>query len=902
MNNLVGSIGFLQVEILGNTIQDYLISTAVFLAVFFIGELVVQLAKEGIRKWISRPKTYSYGTVVAPIFSLIAFLVPIASIAISKRYLYVDEKISLWIDKTLLISTHIIVLFVLIRFFYGIIESVVSGYVERIEQEGPKDLSEHKKSVELIRQQTRAMVSGLIIIIAVLAILANLGADLRAMWVLLGTVAAIALGFFCRLIVVSRRSLEPHDEIHPKVVVSEATTGQKMKWLTETEEIVLFFLNLFKFQLGATEKAPGEFQLISRQTFSRGDIYELRVKIKRKWVSRRMTIGRLGEGIGSRSSCFYVIYDDYRVIKVPSTPFKDFGKYIQSIRKERRIADKLAPRACTVPMVSPILKSIHAFPDTVDLSPGQLEERYIGWLGRFSNFRKCLQIGDSFAFFMNLSEGYFLSRIIEMLHDVETRTYTEITEQYNTIWDPLEFENRYGQESLSICRELQKIYDKCEKEVMKLLVQYALPSSVLPYQIRRWFLIHLAGKEVPSKETGLTPAFLSELNLLMKKLLTENAGTVAAYRETAKKYVNVSSLARNISQISAMVTNLLFLLGWLKGKGVAVRDLKPDNLFAAAGDPDQYPHFLESPEKYEIGLIDLETAVDFGTKENKDIEQPLLGGTSRFATPSHFFVNDLLAYNFNDIADIFHLQDWHAILGMIYHIATGEHLFDKTSERLYSISQMVGKASEKKQNMYDVFGRVSRMFWNSAIAEFSEKLSEKGEILKSIEPIIPENTKILLNMYVLNEKSSLSATIRECINSQEIFDSKEDRDYLLDYSSYRIGRLKENWKNGLNVPEAPSEDRTQIIKLLQFLENVKMQSEQLASILKKLKQPIPTVSVYDLLQFMFRIVLKFMYKKEWGALSGDPMIYPDGTPDRGAWETTLKKKYALSPESLYMNR
>ena len=214
---------------------------------------------------------------------------------------------------------------------------------------------------------------------------------------------------------------------------------------------------------------------------------------------------------------------------------------------------------------------------------------------------------------------------------------------------------------------------------------------------------------------------------------------------------------------------------------------------------------------------------------------------------------------------------------------------------------MVEKASEKKQNMYDVFGRVSRMFWNSAIAEFSEKLGEKREILKSIEPIIPENTKILLNMYVLNEKSSLSAAIRECINSQKIFDSKEDRDYLLDYSSYRIGRLKENWKNGLNVPEAPSEDRTQIIKLLQFLENAKMQSEQLASILKKLKQPIPTVSVYDLLQFMFRIVLKFMYKKEWGALSGDPMIYPDGIPDHGACETKIKRKYALTPESLYMN-
>jgi serine/threonine protein kinase len=885
--------------ILGNTVQDYLISAAIFLAALFIGELVVKFSKEAVRKWISRPKTYSYGMVVTPIFSLIALLVPIAAIVISKRHLYIDYKISLWIDKILLISTHIIVLFVLIRFFYGIIESVVSGYVERIEQERPKDLSEHKKSVELIRQQTRAMVSGLIIIIAVLAILANMGADLTAMWVLLGTVAAIALGFFCRLIVISRRSFEPHDEIHPKVVVSDATTGRKMKRLSEKEEVVLFFLKLFKYQLGATERAPGEFQLISRQRYGGAYIYELRVRIKRSWVSRRMTIGRLGEGIGSKSSCFYVIYDDYRVVKLPGSPSQDFNEYIQSIRKERHIADKLTPRACTVPMVSPILKFIHTFPDTAHWAPGQLEERYIGWLARFSNFRKCLQIGDSFAFFMNLSEGYFLSRIIEMLHDVETRTYKEITEQYNTIWDPLEFENRYGQESLSICWELQKIYDECEKAVMTLLVQHALPSSVFPYQIKRWFLIHLAGKEVPSKEIGLTPGFLTEINLLMKKFMTERAETVEAYREAVKKYVNVSSLAMNRPQISAMITNLLFLLGWLKGKGVAIRDLKPDNLFAAAGDPDEYPHFLESPENYEIGLIDLETAVDFGTKRNEDIEQPLLGGTSRFATPSHFFVNDLLAYKFKDIADVFHLQDWYAIIGIIYHIATGEHLFDKTSERMYSISQMVGKASEKKQNMYDVFGRVSRTFWNSAISEFSEKVEEKREILKSLEPIIPENTKLLLDKYVQNEKSSLSAAIRECINAQKIFDSKEDRDYLLDNSSYRIGRLKEYWKSGLNVPEAPPEDRRQIIRLLQFLENVKTQSEQLERILKKFKQPMPTVSLYDMLQFMFRIVLKFMYKEEWGALSGDSMIYPVGTPDHGACKTTLKKKYALYPESLY---
>ena len=113
--------------------------------------------------------------------------------------------------------------------------------------------------------------------------------------------------------------------------------------------------------------------------------------------------------------------------------------------------------------------------------------------------------------------------------------------------------------------------------------------------------------------------------------------------------------------------------------------------------------------------------------------------------------------------------------------------------------------------------------------------------------------------------------------------------------------LIENWKTGMNVPNAPPEDRAKIIKLLQFLEGIKLQSEQLERVMNKLKQPVPRASAFDLLQVMFRVVLKFMYKKEWGALSGGPMIYPDGTPDRRVCETVLKRKYALSLESFDMN-
>ena len=130
-------------------------------------------------------------------------------------------------------------------------------------------------------------------------------------------------------------------------------------------DIVDFFLNLYKYQIGAEPDARAEFLPLNSTSSGPNRIYELRVRHMNDWSKRRMTIGPLGEDAGSKSKCYYVIYDVHMVIKVPARPVTDFEVYIESIKKEAAIVNKLVPKECIIPRISVILGQIHTFPRSV---------------------------------------------------------------------------------------------------------------------------------------------------------------------------------------------------------------------------------------------------------------------------------------------------------------------------------------------------------------------------------------------------------------------------------------------------------------------------------------------------------------------------------------------------------
>jgi serine/threonine protein kinase len=632
-------------------------------------------------------------------------------------------------------------------------------------------------------------------------------------------------------------------------------------------DIVRFFSNLFKFQVKADPDAPVEFVPLISKNSSSTHIFELRVKQMTDWAKRRMTIGPLGEDSGSKSKCYYVIYDIHMVVKIPVRPILDFEEYIESIKKEVHIVNKLSPKECIIPKVSVILGLIHKLPYIEDYSPEQLEEVYINWLRKHAEYQDYLKINGSFAFFMDLSKYHFLGHIIDDLHNVGNSLAAEISQYAHIIWEPTKFKGRYGIENDAVVA-VREVYSRCETDIRRLGTRMGISAIIPSYQVQSWFFTHLAGREVTPDSANYPEKFVSALNKLLRNLIQANSKVVETYRKTIKDFLQNSSFEQNKFQMAAIISNLLDLLAWLREKRVSMRDLKPDNLFVA-GDPDRYPLFLRSPNEFSLGIIDVETAVDFEKSKYKKTKQPLLGGTPYYATPSHFLKNDVIMYKFKNLGKILHLQDWHSTLVMIYKVVVGDLLFEQTAKLFSDLKNMIIQANRPGGFQSDIFEEASRIFWRSAVLEFQAKTHPSEKILKSVVLILPEKVQQMFTKVLVKERKSLAEAINACINVQTLFPKDPLRDFLLKSSTAKIRQFKTDLECKKNNCSNPAGTTTAAIDFLKKLAHLKSQSDRHAYLFKLLSRSEPKMTVYDIIAFMFSVVLNNMYSSEWKPLIGE---------------------------------
>ena len=679
----------------------------------------------------------------------------------------------------------------------------------------------------------------------------------------------LPLIFFLVVVVWLRRVAKPAPKDIPKQQLSECAQESKNEIPTRLD-IVRFFLNLFKYQIGAEPDAPAEFVPLMSKTTGPNHIYELRVKHMEDWAKRRMTIGPLGEESGSKSKCYYVIYDVHLVIKIPARPIDDFEEYIDSIKKEVDIVNKLIPKECIIPKVSVILGLIHSLPYSEDIPPERLEERYINWLRESTEYQKYLKINNTFVYMMDLSKYFFLSHILDELHDIKNLIAKEIIENGHMILEPAKFKGRYGSEKDAIV-EIRDILNRNEVDIRQLLDEAEVKTSVPIYQIHSWFYTHLTGNPVLEDIEGLPNKFIIKLNQFLKMSMQDNLKAVEVYRKIIKDYIYRSFFEQNKSQMEAVATNLLDILAWFREKRVSMRDLKPDNLFVA-GDPTRYPLFMRSAKEFSIGIIDVETAVDFEKSENKKTKQPMLGGTPFYATPSHFIKNDVLIYKYKNLGKILHLQDWHATLIMIYKVITGDLLFDQTARLFSEVRDLMLNANKPEGYKTDNFEEASRIFWHSAVSEFQAKTTESERSLKGVVVGLTENVKYMFNKALIKEKKSLVKAIKKCVDSQNVFEKGHIRDLLLKSSYAKTCQFKADLEIKAKNSENPSTPRSDAITFLHKLADLKALFGQHVYVQKLLSQPELKMSAYDILTFMFNVVFHNMYRSEWAPLFGEPVI------------------------------
>ena len=636
----------------------------------------------------------------------------------------------------------------------------------------------------------------------------------------------------------------------------------------QDQEIVTeHFLKVFKAQKNADKDAEAVFTKMEPPSPDGNHIYELRVKIDDEWTSRRMSLGPIGEDSGSRSRCYFVIYDDHLVVKVPPFPIKDYETYLQRLHKEAAIAEKIAPRECLIPRISTILKKVHPFPGSAALPAEEQEKNYVDWVKENPQYQQYLQIEGAYAYFMDLSKYFFLKHIVDSMHDPLRNIPREIMRNPEIIWNNMDFEARYGQASGVVCDELQTIYTTFENRVREHLGQHHPDTAVQKFQVKEWFLTFLSNGRLTADDLQMKSGIASGLNGIANKLFREKRKPVETYRKMVSAYVVSKGLTRNKAQISGMITNLLDLLAWLHQKKVAMRDLKPDNLLVA-GDPTKFPQFLESASLYSIGLIDVETAVWLGNRDAQQVEQPLLGGTPSFATPAHTLPNKLIQGIYGDLSLIFYLQDWYAAIAMIFNMVTGQRLFKDTAKTLIRIKKDIKKGLEKNGQAKDVVENASQIFWSEASNEFETKTAKQEKKLKYISMIMGPDACAMLLPVILEAHQYVSTSIKGLILKQTSFKSEKLKKSLYAATYMKVSRFRSKYLTDPATSKMPPEDKQAALMVLNDLEILKKQAFQLSQAETQLKKSVAIISSYDLIRCMFSMVLISMHQKVWGPVSG----------------------------------
>jgi len=668
----------------------------------------------------------------------------------------------------------------------------------------------------------------------------------------------------------ARNEIQPPVKEETGKAVLKNDTDNKSK-----EDVVGIFLKLFVHQSGAPDTAMSQFRLVSKNFSETLFTYELMInnsgihrfnkRVNAKWLKRRMSIGELGEDTSSKSKCFYVIYDNHIVVKIPPRKIKDFDDYIKRIYKEQVLIDKLAPRECITPGVSIILSKIPRFSKEIQHYPrSQKELRCVSILRKMPIYQSYLKMNGSFVFFMDLSQYYFLGYYIKEAHNTRERFFNEIVMHDTILWEAAEFTARYGQQYHIIYDEIRALYHKLETDVRSVISRNNHEFSISNNKLRTLFLYYLAGNKIPADEIDVNKTLLVQLEYLIKSLIKNNQSLISSYRDMINTYIKTSFLRTNKPRFENIITNLLELLSLMRKKQVSMRDLKPDNLLIV-GNKEEYPNFLSKIDSFKIGLIDLETAVDL-KPEKKKIVQPQLGGTPVYSTPSHLYNNKMIKETYGHLSHILHIQDWYAVIAIIYKLIVNEHLFGQTAKLMPAIYEKMVSPLKENQTKDELVKETSRLFWRSSIIEFDRNLGMKKELMKSTKVLIPPPGAKMFGIYVSKEKEWVTKNIKSIISKQTVYSDEKTISLLYEGSVEDITDLRSKVKVGLGFKFSQDKKKS-AMKMLQKLELMKLKLKHLSYLERLMLSEFPEISAHKLLTFMFNIVFKFMYLKKWGILT-----------------------------------
>ncbi|MFZ1985046.1 MAG: hypothetical protein WAU91_11575, partial [Desulfatitalea sp.] len=412
------------------------------------------------------------------------------------------------------------------------------------------------------------------------------------------------------------------------------------------------------------------------------------------------------------------------------------------------------------------------------------------------------------------------------------------------------------------------VYYRCEERLRRLIEEAGIAKTLPTYHLRQWFLLHIVGETIGREDHDLPLEVITKVNQLLSEVVRDNRSLVNQYRRQIKTYIRETRFTQYLRQVESLATSILDLLAWIGERGLALRDLKPENLFVA-GNPDEYPAFLNDSKKYSIGLIDVETAVPIDAEDPVLIPQPQLAGTPLYATPTHLMPNILLLEAYEDMRTILHLQDWYATIAILFRIVTGENLFGTTAHVFPEIINRLKLIDPSGPDMTEDVIRIQRLFWNSAVAEFQEGMAKNAGDFARVEVAVPAVFVDELRFSLQKEVREIEKTVARAVAEQSFFNSGDKRRFLKQASAEKISQMKN--KLAQEVESGEGHLQSQVLLYFELLEKFKSRLEHKQRAVAALGSPNPTVSVDQIMEVMFQRVFTTMYPAHWPELA--PKLY-----------------------------
>ena len=571
---------------------------------------------------------------------------------------------------------------------------------------------------------------------------------------------------------------------------------------SDLRDIAIFFLELFRVQNGLDKKAPARFSMADTSASQKMKVFELGVKGSNDWMVRRMSVGPLGEDTGSKSKCFYVIYDTHMVVKdTPGTGHRH-GKICEKTFDERCRSPPIFHRSRALfPWYPWCSTKVKKLPYASSLTQEQLEKQYIRLVEENPEYQQYLKIGDRFAFFMELTNNFFLGRVIEELHASKSKTGNEIREAPDVAWDQEAFTTRYGLASLPVFEGLQTLYRLCEVEARRIIDASGHGATVHTYQIKNWFLTCIADEKLDRGNKGVGEPLLRQIEDGFSTVFKTNQKNIDDLIQLFKTQLETEAFKKSRQQIENLASNTLQLLCLLKEKRIALRDLKPDNLFLDA-DPGNYPAFLQNRDSFSIGVIDVETAATLTPTREGTFEQPLLGGTPLYATPLHLLKNRSISAHFGSLTDALFFEDWFATIAIIFKTITGKNLFPRAARSFPGILKILKSSRIKSDPDEATVKAMSQKFWSAAATDIKTHLSSSASVLNQLTLMVPEAMAPSIQAELEREIKYIQLAIRKHVALSPLLKSEKNKAFLLEASSDAIIKQVARWENTAHLPEA----------------------------------------------------------------------------------------------------